>query len=286
MTTNILKAIINLVEFKRNDLVGFYNSTIRINQMGDALEYYIKDLFCTSIGNNNKAEKDKEHSRYLSYIGNQNNPPDFIINGSDAVEVKKVESIKTSIALNSSYPKSKMHSDSPMITNACRECEKWEVKDIIYAIGSAPKPNTHIKLLWFLYGDCFAAEKKTYERILKRISGGVNSINGVEFSKTKELGRINKVDPLGITYFRVRGMWGIDNPLKIFDYIIDYDKNRDFTLYSIIKKSKYMSFPSEDIRKLERLVEQEENFKIINIEIKDPNNSAKFIKAKLISFYF
>lgn len=47
---------------------------------------------------------------------------------------------------------------------------------------------------------------------------GIGEINGLEFAKTKEIGRLNKVDPVGITYLRIRGMWGIKNPVDIRKY--------------------------------------------------------------------
>ena len=48
-----------------------------------------------------------------------------MIKGGDAIEVKKTESANTSLALNSSYPKSHLTSANPMITNECRTCEEW-----------------------------------------------------------------------------------------------------------------------------------------------------------------
>ena len=59
--------------------------------MGVALEYFVKDAFCNSLHIQGADEKDKEHSKYISYRGNDKNPPDFMISGGDAVEVKKVE---------------------------------------------------------------------------------------------------------------------------------------------------------------------------------------------------
>lgn len=48
--------------------------------------------------------------------------------------------------------------------------------------------------------------------------------------ESKELGHINKVDPLGVTYMRVRGMWGIDNPWKVFSYIYERDMENNLIL--------------------------------------------------------
>ena len=41
------------------------------------------------------------------------------------------------------------------------------------------------------------------------------------FAETKELGRVNQVDPLGITNLRIRGMWQIETQEK---YLIIYTK--------------------------------------------------------------
>lgn len=87
--TNILKAIYNLSKNPVVKIVSHYKNTIRIQQAGDALEFYIKDIFANTITLNDKAEKEKEYSKYFSYLGGANNPPDFIIRGKDAVEVKK-----------------------------------------------------------------------------------------------------------------------------------------------------------------------------------------------------
>ncbi len=54
-----------------------------------------------------------------------------------------------------------------------------------------------------------------YQTIKSRIKQGVETIEGVEFTETKELGKIKKVDPLGITDLRVRGMWHIQSPFKV-----------------------------------------------------------------------
>ena len=52
-------------------------------------------------------------------------------------------------------------------------------------------------------------------------------LQDVEFSETNELGRVNKVDPLGITYLRIRGMWGIENPIKVFNYVAPAEQNSE-----------------------------------------------------------
>ena len=283
--TNLLEAIFNIVNNNELDLGSYFKSRNKINAVGDSLEFFIKDAFCNSF---NITLRDKEiavYPEFFSYIGNSSNPPDLIVKNGDAIEVKKIESLKTAIALNSSYPKSKLFSKDPMITNACRTCEEfWESKDIVYAIGVVPKSQNRLKLLWLVYGDCLAADKQVYDRIRNGICNGINQIAGIEFAETNELARINKVDPLGITYLRVRGMWGIENPINIYNYIdVDYQDDDNFQVISIIQENKYLSFPEETRRKLENLA-SDHNMEIKDIKIKSPNNPAKLLNAKLIVY--
>jgi len=278
--TNILIAIKNLIENPITNLVSHYRSTNRANHMGDALEFYVKDIFCDTTLIEDVNEKNRIYAENFSYMGNQNNPPDMIIRQGDAIEVKKIESLRSSLALNSSYPKNKLYSDSPLITDACKSCESWESKDIIYMVGVSNDNN--LKALWMIYGDCYAASKETYENIKNKISAGINELPNVEFAETNELARVNKVDPLGITYLRIRGMWGIENPIKVFDYVASIDEDAEFNLNVIMLEEKYLSFPLNDRQKIEELINN--NFSITNIKIKSPNNPATLLNAKLLKF--
>jgi hypothetical protein len=67
-----------------------------------------------------------------------------------------------------------------------------------------------------VYGDCYAAKRDIYQRIADKISNGISEISDVELVDTNELAKVKKVDPLGITDLRVRGMWHIENPIKVF----------------------------------------------------------------------
>ncbi len=279
MYTNLLVAIKNLVNNPVLSFSSFSKSSNRMNSRGESLERYIKDIFCDSLEVQSDSERAEIFSRYFSYFGNQNNPPDIIIKGGDAIEVKKIESLHSGIALNSSYPKDKLYADSPMITADCRKCEDWKEKDILYAIGTTQGDT--LKSLWFVYGDCYAASKEIYERIKRTLSSGLHELPEVEFSETKELGRVNRVDPLGITYLRIRGMWHIENPCKVFEYIAQ-QSNSNFSMDAIILESKYESFPEKDRSFLEQT--HIEGFSIRDVKIKSPNNPAKMLEAKHISF--
>ena len=128
--TDILQAISTIINNPIPDLLKHYKSQSnnRINAVGDALEEFIKDALANTIYENDLRKKNEIYSERFSWTGNQNNPPDLIIKNGDAVEVKKIQSFKSKIALNSSYPKSKLFSDNPMITYDCRHCENWNRK--------------------------------------------------------------------------------------------------------------------------------------------------------------
>lgn len=279
MQSNLLVAVKNIVTRPILNIASYYKSHNRINNNGEALETYIKDVFCDSIDLeiDQKLVKYQEH---FSYLGNQNNPPDIMIRNGDAIEVKKIEGLVSGIALNSSYPKDKLYSNSLMITSECKSCESWTEKDLIYAIGVVNQDK--LKSLWFVYGDCYSASKDTYERIKNTITSGLTEIDGIELSDTKELGRVNRVDPLGITYLRIRGMWGIDNPRKVFNYITTPNNEDAFTLNVLMLKEKYQSFPQIDRDNLENL--DNDNLEISDVRIKSPNNPATLLDAKLIKF--
>jgi hypothetical protein len=277
MSFNILTAIANIVNNPIGELRSFYEGHNRANNMGEALEQYVKDMFAGTLSETNEQTRLERLEQVFSYQGNQNNPPDIIVRQGDAIEVKKIENAGSGLVLNSSYPKAKLFASSPMITSACRNCEQWQEKDILYAVGVVN--SSHLAHLFFAYGVDYAASAEIYERIKSVISSGVTTIPNVEFAETKELGRVNRVDPLGITYLRIRGMWGIENPAKVFSYVYAHT-NSQFEVAAIINDDKYNSFPAGDRATLEKMVSA--SFKITDIKIKTPDNPSILKQAKLI----
>ncbi|MBO4468675.1 MAG: NgoPII family restriction endonuclease [Clostridia bacterium] len=274
---NIINAIYNLVKNPVVNVVSYYSGRNRANNAGDALEEYIKDLFANTFDMSETARLEKINEVF-SYLGNNSNPPDAMLRGGDAIETKKIESNGASLALNSSYPKHNLKSNSPMISSACRSAEDWTEKDMIYAVGIMN--GNQLKHLAMVYGLDYCASEECYSRIKKTIKSGVEAIPGVEFAETKELGHINKVDPLGITYMRVRGMWGIENPWRVFEYVYKRDFTKSFNFMCIINETKWNTFDNTDL--ITSL--NDHGFEIRDVRIKNPDNPARLVNAKLIMF--
>ena len=230
----------------------------KINKVGDSLESFIDSLF-------------GKQSVY-SYIGNPNNPPDRILKNAEALEIKKVSNIRSDIALNSSSPKARLYADDSMLTTACRECEGgWKVRDMVYIIGVVENKTKILKNIWFIFGDCYAADNEIYEKTKKNISKGIKSIVSEEWAETRELGRLNKVDPLGITYLRLRGMWGIQHPQKVFEDSINMECNA----FMLMKEKRFSAFEAKERNAIPDNV-------VKRIKIKSPNNPAKKMGSVLL----
>ncbi len=282
MTNNILRAILNIVSYRNNDLKSYASKSLnRINAVGEQLEFYIKDAIASSF-KLLQDKKEEEYSKVFSWLGNQNHPPDIIIKNSDAFEIKKIESLKSALALNSSPPKNKLLADDIRITADCKRCDggNWKEKELFYVIGNAK--GGIVNYLFFVHGTCYAAEHKVYEKVHEPIKKEVDSVLdslGLEKGKTVELGKVKRVDPLGITELRIRGMWSIENPINVFKDLCKLEENK-FHLFAILRKEKYLSYPKEDINE----IESNKDISIKDVKIKDPNNPAKLLEAKLITF--
>lgn len=278
--TNILEAIVNIANNPVVAIRNHYTGRNRANNVGEALEMYVKDAFANTIQEQDEQVKNTRYNQVFSWLGNQNHPPDIMIRQGDAIEVKKTQSVNSDLALNSSYPKSNIQSNSKMITQECRKCENWTEKDLIYCVGHTTDDS--IKSLWMVYGNIYAAKHETYQIIKQKITDGINEIPNVELAETNELGRVNRVDPLGITNLRIRGMWQIQNPRRVFNYL--HTTTDTFELVAVVPTDKYNSFPIVSKNRIENLGNP--NLNISDVQVKDPNNPANLIDAKLIIFKF
>ena len=277
---SLLTAFMNIADYYQTEITEVRGGNNRANNMGEGLEAYIKDAFAGTFDVEDVQKRLLQYEKIFSYEGNKNNPPDLILKNGDAVEVKKTESKNSAIALNSSFPKDKLYANSPMITKACKKCEIWDEKDMLYAIGHIQK--RRLKSLWFVYGDCFCASHEVYEKIRTTISEGIMTIPDVDFTDTRELGKVKRIDPLGITDLRIRGMWHIQNPNKVFEYIYQYDDMKVFQLIALMTKKKFASFREDERMMLLESVNH--NLEIKDVKIKNPDNPVQLIDAILLIF--
>ena len=282
MKTNVLVAFRNIVDNPAAMVVPAKVAKNRLNNSGDALEGFVKQAFTGLLGQPSLSpyKRDKLYNQCFSWLGNQNNPPDGILRGGDAIEVKKIGGAGSNLELNSSPPKQKLLSTDTRVTEAARNAEDWLEKDVIYVVGVASKGA--LSRLWFIYGDCYAANKSVYERISQLVTSGVTIMPDIEFGETNELARINKVDPLGITNLRVRGMWSMASPSKLYGHLTNKTPNRQY--YLMMRETKYQSFDPGDRANLEDLGLAGFNNQVV--DIKDPDNPADIIKARLIRYEF
>ena len=280
--SNIIVAIKNLVSDPQLELGNYYNSRHRANAEGDSLEEYIKDLYSGTLREANEEERARKIRSVFSYIGNDSNPPDAMLFGEDAIEVKKLETAQGDIQLNSSHPKCKLYSSSPMINEECKRDEggNWIEKDLLYIIGSVRQQR--LRSMFMVYGIDYAASEEKYLLIKSTIKNGVENLPGIQFAETDELGRINRIDPLGLTSLRVRGMWILQNPWRHFSYLTSLNRNCAFDFCAIINTKKYELY-SERFE-LERMIGAVDGLRITDEQIKKPDNPTELIDAKMIRF--
>lgn len=249
----------------------------------------MKDSF-TNTFTLTQDEKDQVHKEVFSYLGSQNNPPDFIIRNGAAFEVKKIQ-VKSNkrgspqIQLNSSPPKNRLHSDDRRITNECRNCEDepWDEKEHFYVVGQVLEQTNNIRELFVIHGLCYCAGRDYYRPLHENFKDHIDSIikqNDYNSKETVELGRIHKIDPLSITELRIRGMWLIKNPFRLYENLGSLENHNNFTLTVLLTENQYNLYPEED----RRLIEDMESLDFQRIQITDPNDEETTLDAILIKF--
>lgn len=284
--STVLEAVVRYAGMENRSMSEIYASSNRINQKGDKLEFFAKDLFCGSFDLESKDEKQKVYENYLSYLGEKNHPPDFILRNGEAFEVKKTTSKAGSVQLNSSHPHKTLESSYEKLSEKCRNCEDWNVKDLVYIIGRVPKGSSDLDFMWMFYGDCWAAENSLYEKLDNKISEKLNEVieeieHGHLSEDTNELGKVKEADPLERTNLRIRGMWKLSHPANEFKKFIDNYEQKisdKQPLFTVMKKSKYREHPKE----IRENVEESEDVKINRVEIPDPSNPSKNVKALIL----
>lgn len=244
------------------------------------IEMFAKDIFSDSLGLPRDAEAATTgaHDRTFSFTGERNNPPDFIIRGGDAVEVKRTGAAATVIQLNSSPPRQVLRSDSPYITQQCRDCEGhggWKEKDLVYFV--AQFNDALPKKFWFIQGACYAAPNDVYEGL----KDDIRSQLGNNARNTNELAQIKNVDPRDATNLRVRPIWAIKHPSKYYQDHVEIGDG--FGAIAILKPDKFEKIKSQSRGSLEDIASSL-SLTIEDREIQSPDDSSKTISVKIICF--
>jgi hypothetical protein len=279
---NILNALIELVA--NNTYIVSGRTTTHggsvMNALGDNLEDYVVDLFAGTLNETDKDKRDNKINSIFSYIGNSTNPPDAMLKGGDAIEVKKIKG-DSQLQLNSSYPKHKLYKNDTHICDRCRTCETWEEKDMLYVVGIVPD-DKKIKSLFFTYGLTYAAKNEVYDNIVKQMKKGIEEIDGPVFAETKELGRVNQIDLLKRTNLRLRGMYLMENPWNAYG-MQAIERDKEIVVYALIPTMKYNSF--DNVQMFEDFCDTIGTMTIRDVEVPDPTYPNKTIECKKITFY-
>jgi len=274
---NALRAIVNLSKCKNFDLKKTKEDVSNVvSEQGNPLEKFVRASFCgiPDITGNNVSSDD-----VFCFQGQKNHPPDAMLrNTGDAIEIKKVEGIST-IHLNSSLPKQRLYADDKTITKEAVECEEWKSRDMLYVIGHIKKDTSPVCSLFFFYGDCIFKRNEYYNDIFESAKNSLKGIDKIQ-QTGNEYGTIKDVDELGInTDMRLRPLNSFDHPLKVFSEIVQPDKNARFSLFTIMRNSKFKSFPIES----QKLV-LNSGLEHKNEHIRDPDNAGKKIAVEIFSF--
>jgi len=205
-----------------------------LGTQGKPFEIFAKNMFAECLGALS-SHVDAAWERTFSWRGSANHPPDFIIRGGDAVEVKIQDGV-SQIQLNSSPPKRTLKITDPRIQDGCRTCEDWREKDFIYFIGKANEE--FVEALWLIDGKCIADDANTYDMIFDKLAVTVADLGG---EPGNEIGRLNNVDPLRATSLRIRAMWLLEHPARVFQSFLLPPERGAFVLNVLVSADKWDS---------------------------------------------
>ena len=242
---------------------------------GKPFEIFAKNMYAGSLGALS-SHVDAAWQKTFSWLGSDNAPPDFMIWNGDAIEVK-VHGSTTQIQLNSSPPKRSLKANDTRIEKDCRDCEIWVEKDFVYFIGKANAE--YVEAVWLIDGRCIAAESSVYDVLFDKLKATVKELGG---EPGNEIGRLNRVDPLKATSLRVRGMWLLDHPAKVFKDFFVKPQDQVFVLNALISKTKWDEYPKELIDDLEAL--SVHGLSIEHIVLPDSGGSNEPMRAVHISW--
>ena len=253
---------------------------------GKPFEFFAKNFYAGSLGALSNSV-DAAWTNTFSWPGSANNPPDFMVHGGDAVEVKQLEGI-SSIQLNSSPPKQYLSSDDPRITKDCRNCEQWNQKDFMYFIGKTTKE--FVEAVWLVQGRCMFEPNQKYSNLVDQTKAALHSLgesnefqSGIMVANQPngDLANVKSVDHAD-SMLRVRGMWIVQHPSKIFDEFFVKPKKNHFVFNFLVTQEKFNTYSKQSIEELSNCGDA--NLTIVKRQIPDPSNLSAPLKVVHISW--
>jgi hypothetical protein len=260
----------------------------RVTDSGASLEVFAKNFYSGSLGKL-PTQMASDWEVAFSFLGSKNQPPDFMVKGGDAVEVKIASG--QAIQLNSSPPKQFLYSTDPRINRKCVEAELWTKKDFVYFVGalSATGSSSYVSNAWIIDGSCVAATDSTYSGLSTHIRDSLLEIetdgsgSSMSFLQTKELGQVRGFDQIGTT-LRIRGMWIIPHPAKIFQSFFLPSRDSVFTMNVLLSQKKFMSYPDQSRTTLKDL--RDLGLVLNEVEIPSPSDSNSSTPAVHIGWQY
>jgi len=255
-----------------------------VAKAGSGLELWVKHFLARTIGYANPVEIQGRWRNVYSFLGGTNNPPDLMIRGSYAIEVKKSEVATkvlrrpSSLQLNSSFPNRILSVDDPRLQRECLDAESWRQKPFIYVFGLVDKQTSSVRSLWLVDGRCISDLRSSYEAIIRKIQAPLTAMGS---EATNELGRFNRVDALGQTSLRVRGMWQLVHPAISLQKFLIAPGTRDFVFNCVLPENDFILFPEDDIAAIR--IREHKGLMSSCRAIPDPTNANLSMQARIIS---
>ena len=256
------------------------------HEKGKPFEFFAKNFYAGCLGALPNSV-DAAWSSTFSWPGSANNPPDFMVYGGDAVEVKQLQGI-SSIQLNSSPPKQYLNSDDPRITKDCRNSEQWHKKDFMYFIGKTTKE--FVQALWLVQGRCMFEPNQKYSNLINGTKSALHSLGesndfqfGTMFANQPngDLACVKSVDHAD-SLLRVRGMWIVQHPSKIFTNFFVKPKKDHFVFNFLVTQEKFNTYSAQSVHELSNCGDP--NLSIVNRQIPDPSNLLNVLDVVHISW--
>ena len=283
---NVLTAIADIINHKAFVLPTADSGHTRVNTTGVAFETYCKDRLA-GLEPGNDVARTALYETTFSYQGGANNPPDAMYRGGnmgDAFEFKKVGGNSVgNIPLNSSPPKDCLRIDSYGLEKESISCEPWTRRDLFYICGGVPKKATKLNWIWIADAYLMAAKQDLYHDLYAKLQHDISKIDWASFSPTKELGRVNTLDPRKVTHLRIRAMWNIQAPGKLFKDLPGVRSCDAPVLHAILTKAKWESMPSDSRAQVEAL-KSTPGFSLTNVLVPSPNIPQDKIQSILIRY--